>query len=68
MRNFCLAVILLVTCVKSQDVFSKSIKVGVAQIVIEDSLEKNCTKLLIRLDKERYIACRAGWRIEGRNR
>lgn len=58
MRNFCLAVILLVTCVKSQDVFSKSIKVGVAQTVIEDSLEKNCTKLLSFIDQAKAKECK----------
>jgi predicted amidohydrolase len=58
MRYFCLVVILLVTCVKSQDVFSKSIKIGVAQTVIEDSLEKNCTKLLNFIDQAKAKECK----------
>jgi predicted amidohydrolase len=57
MRYFCLAVILLITCVECQDAFSESIKVGVAQTVIEDSLEKNCTKLLSFIDQAKTKEC-----------
>jgi predicted amidohydrolase len=41
----------------TQEVFSKSIKVGVAQTVIEDSLEKNCTKLLSFIDQAKAKEC-----------
>jgi predicted amidohydrolase len=58
MRNFCLAVIVLAACIESQDVFSKSIKVGVAQTVIENSLGKNCTKLLSFIDQAKAKECR----------
>ena len=51
MRNRCLAVILLFTGVSSQAVLSGSIKLGIVQTVIENSLEKNCNKLLSFIDR-----------------
>ncbi len=57
MRNRCLAVILLVTGVTSQAVFSESIKIGVVQTVIEDSLQKNCNKLLNFIDRAKTERC-----------
>ena len=57
MCNHCLAVILLVMGVTSQAVFSKSIKVGIVQTFIEDSLEKNCNKLLRFIDRAKARKC-----------
>lgn len=58
MRTRFLAVILLVTGVSNQVVLSENIKVGVAQTVIEDSLEKNCDKLLSFIDRAKAKGCR----------
>jgi predicted amidohydrolase len=57
MRKFCLAIILLVTGVTSQAVFSESIKVGVVQTVIEQTLQKNCDKLLSFIDYAKNKRC-----------
>lgn len=57
MCNRCLTVILLIIGMTSQAVFSESIKVGVVQTVIEDSLEKNCNKLLSFIDRARAEEC-----------
>jgi len=43
--------------VTSQAVFSKSIKVGIVQTFIEDSLEKNCNKLLRFIDRAKARKC-----------
>lgn len=57
MPNRCLIIILLVINLTNDVVFSKSIKVGVAQTVIEDSLQKNCNKLLGFIDQAKTEKC-----------
>jgi predicted amidohydrolase len=57
MCNRCLAVVLLITGITSQTVFSESIKVGVVQTVIEETLEKNCNKLLSFIDRAKTKKC-----------
>ena len=57
MHSHCLAVILLITGITSHAVLSESIKVGVVQTVIEDSLEKNCNKLLCFIDRAKAEKC-----------
>ncbi|MFC1635931.1 carbon-nitrogen hydrolase family protein [Planctomycetota bacterium] len=57
MRKRCLAVMLLFSSMSSQAVLSESIKVGIVQTVIEDSLEKNCNKLLNFIDRAKVEGC-----------
>jgi predicted amidohydrolase len=57
MRSRCLAVILLFAGVSSQAVFSESIKVCAVQTVIEDTLAKNCDKLLSFIDRAKAKKC-----------
>lgn len=56
-RRF-LVVMLFFTSVSSQTVLSKTMRVGVAQTVIEDSLEKNCHKLLGLISQAKAERCR----------
>ncbi|MGD8499478.1 MAG: carbon-nitrogen hydrolase family protein [Phycisphaerales bacterium] len=65
MCNRRLAVVLLVTGVTSQAVFSESIRVGIVQTVIESSLEDNCNKLLGFIDRARAGKCQIAIFPEG---
>ncbi len=49
--------VMLFMSVLPQAAFSESIKVGVAQTVIEDSLEKNCTKILSFIERAKALGC-----------
>ena len=56
-RTRLLAFVLLLTGIWPQAVFSENIKVGVVQTVIEDSLQKNCTKLLSFIGQAKAEGC-----------
>jgi len=56
-RRF-LVVMLFFTSVSNQTVLSKTMRVGVAQTVIEDSLEKNSDKLLGLISQAKVERCR----------
>jgi len=56
-RTRLLAFALLLIGGWSQAVFSESLKVGVVQTVIEDSLEKNCTKILSFTERAKALGC-----------
>ncbi|MBN2313225.1 MAG: carbon-nitrogen hydrolase family protein [Sedimentisphaerales bacterium] len=49
--------VLLLTSASAQIVFSESLNVGVVQTVIEDSLEKNCSKLLGFIERAKAHKC-----------
>jgi hypothetical protein len=57
MHNRFLAVMFLLMGISSQATLSESIKVGVVQTVIEDSLEKNRNKLLSFIDRAKAKRC-----------
>ena len=57
MRNHFLAVMLLFTSVTAHRVFAKSIKLGLAQTVIENTLNKNRDKLLGFIGRAKTEGC-----------
>jgi len=57
MHNRFLAFLFLLMGISSQATLSESIKVGVVQTVIEDSLEKNCNRLLNFINRANAKRC-----------
>ena len=58
MHNRFLAFMFLLMGISSQATFSDSIKVGVVQTIIEDSLEKNCNRLLSFISRAKAKRCK----------